>query len=132
MIDDIVRKARRRRPDLADDLEQEARIAAWLAEKSGGNPGYVRLRAKMATVDFMRGKRHAPHVEFVEYDDHASTPFAEPTVVLKNADVTLLTQVVRHSSSHVAAALGVSRPTFSKRLRRARERVEAELAERLS
>lgn len=59
-IEAVVKKARREWPHLADDLEQEIRLAYWLAsikpvpEGKRRAPGFARTQAKLRGIDFLR------------------------------------------------------------------------------
>jgi hypothetical protein len=68
-IEPVVKKARRQFPHLADDLEQEIRLAHWLAtqkpvpEGKRFSPAHARMKGKYAGIDFVRkfqGQQDAP------------------------------------------------------------------------
>lgn len=128
-IDSLVRWARANcPPNMADDIEQEMRIAAWLAARDGRSVGYIRLRVRGAMLDYLRAQRKSRRAErpvFIDIDmDELADEVREPCeLIALDTDLALLCAVVLNSQAAVAAAFGVKAPRMSRNVKRARQRV---------
>lgn len=133
MIEDIIRRMRRNWPHLADDLEQEIRVAAWRAEEVSTCVPYVRQRARGAALDMLRSYhktrdgKPAPVFNDCDPDEIAvETPDPEHALEM-TTDLAILRAVVLTDQATVARAFGCSAPSMCKRMKRVRRRLEANL-----
>jgi DNA-directed RNA polymerase specialized sigma24 family protein len=132
LISDILNGARRRWPMLADDIEQEMLLAAWLASKASSCRWYIRLRARGALLDYLRSHTKSRRVQppqFLDIDvDELAGDFRDPVMPVElDRDLALLCAVVLNDQKTVAMAFGVKAPRMSRKVKTARGRVSAQL-----
>lgn len=131
MIEDIIRRMRRNWPHLADDLEQEIRVAAWLAGRVSACVPYVRQRARGAALDLLRSYHKTrdgkPAPVFHDCDpDEIAVEYPEPEHMPEmDYALAMLRAVVLTDQATVARAFGCSAPSMCKRMKRVRRKLLA-------
>jgi DNA-directed RNA polymerase specialized sigma24 family protein len=130
----VIRRASRRYRQSADDVAQEARIAAWLKLSSEPDApvSHVRQAAKYGVLTAMRPRHSELTQRPVMYpldEDRDGSDATMPDVLRIPpglvGDLQLLVQSTGRTGQVVAAELGIAPMTLSDRRRRARARVAA-------
>jgi predicted DNA-binding protein (UPF0251 family) len=132
VIELVVSRARRRYPLAADDVAQEARIAAWLRLRDEPTcpPGFVRQAAKWGVAQAMMPKYRRQKIQaptFESFEDQTGVQPPEPVGRLPEriaVDVQILEAVARTGSGEAAATrLGIAHCTLKKQLAKSKSRV---------
>jgi len=126
-IEDIIRKAGRRRPHLAEDLAQEARISAWMASKTCTDNHYVRRAARNGIVDAIRREEKLRSSKPQMCELTWELPVEPEPQVFPSSELALVRDVALLSIQGVRERDGLTYYELNKRLAAARKRLETEL-----
>jgi DNA-directed RNA polymerase specialized sigma24 family protein len=130
----VINKARNRFRQSADDVAQEARLAAWqlLVADPETPASHLRQRAKFGALTAMRPRHHVltNRPTFAQLDEDRDGSDATMPDVLRIPvgilpDLELLVQSTGRTARRVAAEMGIAEMTLSDRRKRARARVAA-------
>jgi DNA-directed RNA polymerase specialized sigma24 family protein len=130
----VINKARNRFRQSADDVAQEARLAAWqlLVADPETPASHLRQRAKFGVLTAMRPRHHVlknrPVLRQMDEDRDGSDATMPDVLRIPAglvADLELLVQSTGRTARRVAAEMGIAEMTLSDRRKRARARVAA-------
>lgn len=126
MIDDIICRAARRRPHLADDLAQEARLSAWVASTRKDDVKYIRRAARYGIIDAVRREEHTRLIDGApQYIALTWEPESTADVhVFPSDELALMFDLAVHGVTRAHERAGMTQYAMTKRIAAARAFLE--------